>query len=115
MRDLHQVGVNRPYDNAIKSEKLYEDLKPECFVVLGNAVVGYHYESEKADEYTVFNGTAKAHICSYDFSDYNGGTAKVDRGHLEIVEKPDCDTNPYYDNSEFHSQAEYDDYIKWRD
>lgn len=115
MRDLHQVGVNRPYDDAIKSEKLYEDFKPESFVVLNGGIVGYHYQSEKDDVYVVFNGSRKVHISSYDFSDYKGDTDKVDRGHLEIVEKPDCDSNPYSDNTTFHSQAEYDDYIKWRD
>ena len=49
-----------------------------------------------------------------DNTDYRN-SGRVNRGHVAIVPKPDTDLNPYHDEPRFHSQEEYDDYIKWRD
>ena len=103
-------------DDNYESQTLYEALNPENFVVSGESVVGYFANHFDVCTYVSFTGKeAKVKLGDYDFSDYRNGTGKVNRGHVALVPYPDTDTNPYYDEPRFHSQEEYDDYIKWRD
>ena len=111
VRNLKQTGYSEDYD----SEKVYEALKEENFVVSGGKVVGYSADHFDCCMYVPFPiKDNKFRLGDYDFSDYRN-TWKVNRGHVDIVPRPDTDTNPYYDQPRFHSQEEYDDYIKWRD
>lgn len=111
-RDLHQEGRN-PDD--YESETLYEPLTPENFVVSMGRVVGYYAVHFHCTRYVPFPITAgKYSLGDYDFTDYSN-SERVDRGHVNIVPKPDRDTNPYHGETTFHSQEEYDDYIKWKD
>ena len=114
-RDLHQEGSSTYGDDGIYSSTRYEKLIPENFAVADGEVVGYYSRHFGEECYVKFNGTEKVRVTDYDNSDYHGITNRVDRGHITIVPCPDTDTNPYADESRFHSQAEYDDYIKWRD
>ena len=111
-RDLHQEGRN-PDD--YESEKLYEALDAENFFVSMGRVVVYfanHFRSAMYVPFPIEDG--KFSLGDYDYSDYRNN-GPIDRGHVAIVPKPDTDTNPYHDEARFHSQEEYEDYIKWRD
>ena len=111
-RDLHQEGHDT---DDYESDTRYEALVAENFVVLGGKVVGYYADHFNCAEYMLFPiAGGKYHLGDYDFTDYSD-SGRVDRGHVNIVPKPDTDTNPYHDETRFHSQAEYDDYIKWKD
>ena len=111
-RDLHQEGPN---SDDYESEKRYEALVEENFVVLDGKVVGYYADHFDCTAYVLFPITGeKRSLGDYDFSEYSN-SGRVNRGHVAIVPRPDTDTNPYYDEPRFHSQEEYDDYIKWRD
>lgn len=111
-RDLHQEGPNTDdYD----SETLYEPLDAEKFVVSAGDIVGYYADHFDCAKYVPFPITdGKYRLGDYDYSDYSN-SGRVNRGYVNIVPKPDTDNNPYYDEPRFHSQEEYDDYIKWRD
>ncbi len=112
IRNLKQEGV---YDgDDITSVKEYQDLIPENFVVGDGKFVGYYYSSNSESVYVVFDGTKKVKISSYDDSQYEVGGV-INRGFIEIVSNPDNETNLYFDLPRFHSQAEYDDHIKWQD
>ena len=111
-RDLHQEGPNSDDYNG---STLYDALDAENFVVSMGRVVGYyavHFSCEKYVPFPIAGG--KYSLGDYDFTDYSN-CGRVNRGHVSIVTKPDVDNNPYYDEPRFHSQEEYDDYIKWRD
>ena len=111
-RDLHQEGSN-PDDYDGKT--LYDSLDAENFVVSMGRVVGYyavHFDHACYVPFPITNG--KYSLGDYDYTDYRN-SGRVNRGHVSIVPKPDTDLNPYHDESRFHSQEEYDDYIKWRD
>ena len=111
-RDLHQEGSN-PDD--YEGDTRYEALDAESFVVSDGKVVGYYADHFDCAVYVPFPITAgKYSLGDYDFTDYRN-SGRVNRGHVSIVPKPDTDNNPYYDEPRFHSQEEYDDYIKWRD
>ena len=111
-RDLHQEGSN-PDD--YEGDTRYEALDAESFVVSDGKVVGYYADHFDCAAYVPFPITGgKYSLGDYDFTDYRN-SGRVNRGHVSIVPKPDTDTNPYYDEPRFHSQEEYDDYIKWRD
>lgn len=111
-RDLHQEGPN-PDD--YEGEKRYDLLDAENFVVSTGRVVGYYAVHFDCAAYVPFPITGeKYRLSDYDYTDYRN-CGRVNRGHVNIVPRPDTDTNPYYDEPRFHSQEEYDDYIKWRD
>ena len=111
-RDLHQEGPNSDdYDGQTR----YEALDAESFVVLSGQVVGYYADHFDCTAYVPFPITeGKYSLGDYDFTDYRN-SGRVNRGHVAIVPRPDTDLNPYHDEPRFHSQEEYDDYIKWRD
>ena len=119
VRDLHQENGYSLYaydeDDNVQSSKRYEPLNPDSFVIRGDEVLGYFADHFGESGYVVFDGSKQVSVCDYDWSDYSGGSNKVNRGHIQIVARPDTDTNPYHDVPRFHSQEEYDDYIKWRD
>ena len=111
-RDLHQEGPN-PDD--YEGDTLYDPLDAENFVVSDGCVVGYYAVHFDCAKYVPFPITAgKYRLGDYDFTNYSN-SGRVNRGHVSIVPKPDTDLNPYHDEARFHSQEEYDDYIKWRD
>ena len=111
-RDLHQEGPN---SDDYESRTLYESLDAENFVVSMGKVVGYYAVHFDCVAYVPFPITGgKYRLGDYDFTSYSN-SGRINRGHVNIVPKPDADTNPYYDEPRFHSQEEYDDYIKWRD
>ena len=111
-RDLHQEGPN-PDD--YEGDTLYDPLDAENFVVSDGCVVGYYAVHFDCAKYVPFPITAgKYQLGDYDFTNYSN-SGRVNRGHVSIVPKPDTDLNPYHDEARFHSQEEYDDYIKWRD
>ena len=111
-RDLHQEGPN-PDDYEGKT--LYDALDAENFVVSEGHVVGYYADHFGCMRYVPFPITeGKYRLEDYDYTDYSN-SGFVNRGHVHIVPKPDTDLNPYHDEPRFHSQEEYDDYIKWRD
>ena len=111
-RDLHQEGPN-PDDYEGSTE--YDLLDAENFVVSMGQVVGYYAVHFGETAYVPFPITAgKYRVGDYDYTDYSN-SGRVNRGHVDIVPRPDTDTNPYADEPRFHSQEEYDDYIKWRD
>ena len=110
-RNLSQKGRDDDYTSTTE----YEPLKEENFVVSGDKLVAYyadHFDVTMRVELPIKG--EKVRLGDYDFSGY-GTTWKIDRGHVAIVRRPDTDINPYYDEPRFHSQEEYDDYIKWRD
>jgi len=113
VRALHQSGYEYT-EEGIVTNKLYESLNPECFVVSGEKIVGYYANHFDTSGFVRFTGEAKTRIGDYDFTDYSNG-GKANRGFVEIVPNPDIDSNPYSDLPRFHSQEEYDDYIKWKD
>ena len=115
VRDLRQSGSSQYDDDGITSSKEYEPLEPTAFVITDGELVGYYANHFNVTCYVNFVGNEKTRLGDYDYSDYTGGTHRVNRGHVAIVPRPDTDTNPYYDEPRFHSQEEYDDYIKWRD
>ena len=102
-------------DDGIISTVEYDWLRPEAFVVSAGKIVGYSADHFDVNVLVKFTGKESMRLGDYDFSDYKHGTFRVDRGHVKIVPHPDTDTNPYADEPRFHSQEEYDDYIKWRD
>lgn len=111
-RDLHQEGPNT---DDYEGSTLYDALDAECFVVSMEEVVGYYADHFDCTGYVPFPITAgKYRLGDYDHTDYSN-SGRVNRGHVDIVPKPDTDLNPYHDEPRFHSQEEYDDYIKWRD
>lgn len=111
-RDLHQEGPN-PDD--YEGHKSYDLLDAENFVVSEERVVGYYAVHFDHSAYVPFPITGgKYRLGDYDYTDYRN-SGRVNRGHVDIVPRPDTDTNPYSDQPRFHSQEEYDDYIKWRD
>ena len=111
-RDLHQEGPNPDdYDGQTR----YEALDAESFVISMGRVVGYYADHFDCAAYVPFPITeGKYSLGDYDFTDYRN-SSRVNRGHVAIVPRPDTDLNPYHDEPRFHSQEEYDDYIKWRD
>ena len=110
-RNLCQKGYSEDFD----SDTVYEPLTEENFVISGGEVVGYYADHFNCSLYiSIPIEGEKVSLGSYDFSDYHN-TWRVDRGFVAIVPRPDTDTNPYYDEPRFHSQEEYNDYIKWRD
>lgn len=115
VRNLKQEGSSRYDDDGIISTVEYDWLRPEAFVVSGGEIVGYSADHFDVNVLVKFTGKESMRLGDYDFSDYKHGTFRVDRGHVKIVPHPDTDTNPYADEPRFHSQEEYDDYIKWRD
>ncbi len=115
VRNLAQTGNSNYDDDGIDSEKIYEPLDPDEFVITDGKIVGYNANHFDVCRLVKFDGTEEVRLGDYDFSDYSGGSGRVDRGHVKIVHRPDLDSNPYYDEPRFHSQEEYDDYIKWRD
>ena len=111
-RDLHQEGPNT---DDYEGKTLYDSLDAENFVVSQGRVVGYYADHFDCTAYVPFPITAgKYRVGDYDFTNYSN-SGRVNRGHVDIVSKPDTDLNPYHDKPRFHSQEEYDDYIKWRD
>ena len=111
-RDLHQEG---PHPDDYEGETLYDSLDAESFVVSAGRVVGYYADHFNCTAYVPFPITGgKFSLGDYDNTDYSN-SGRVNRGHVAIVPKPDTDLNPYHDEPRFHSQEEYDDYIKWRD
>ena len=111
-RDLHQEGPN---SDDYEGTTSYDLLDAENFVVSMGRVVGYyavHFDCTAYVPFPIEGG--KYRLGDYDFSDYSN-SGRVNRGHVNIVPRPDTDLNPYYDEPRFHSQEEYDDYIKWRD
>lgn len=114
-RDLRQEGNSNYGDDGITSSKVYEELDCDEFVFRDEEVVGYYADHFGEKWLTGFTGKEKLKLGDYDDSDYHSGSGRVKRGHVSIVPKPDLDTNPYHDEPRFHSQAEYDDYIKWMD
>ena len=111
-RDLHQEGPNSDdYDGSTR----YDALDAENFVVSEGVVVGYYAVHFGYDVYVPCPiAEGKYRLGDYDYTDYSN-SGRVNRGHVSIVTKPDTDLNPYHDEARFHSQEEYDDYIKWRD
>ena len=111
-RDLHQEGPNSDdYEGSTR----YDSLNAENFAVSKGQVVGYYADHFDCTAYVPFPITGgKYSLGDYDNTDYRN-CGRVDRGHVAIVPKPDTDKNPYHDEPRFHSQEEYDDYIKWRD
>ena len=112
-RDLHQE--NSGIYGDVESFTNYEALNQENFVVIDDVVVAYYFDHFHQQQYIVLQNQDKVEVGDYDYSDYKGGSGKVNRGHVALVRKPDIDTNPYHDVPRFHSQEEYDDYIKWKD
>ena len=111
-RDLHQEGPN---SDDYEGHTVYESLDAERFVVSDGYVLGYYAVHFGCNKYVPFPITAgKYRLGDYDYTDYRN-SGRVNRGHVNIVPKPDTDLNPYHDEPRFHSQEEYDDYIKWRD
>ena len=111
-KDLHQEGPN---SDDYEGSTSYDTLDAENFVISEGHVVGYYAVHFDCVKYVPFPITgAKYRLGDYDYTDYSN-SGRVNRGHVNIVPKPDTDTNPYYDEPRFHSQEEYDDYIKWRD
>lgn len=111
-RALHQEGPN---SDDYEGRTLYDLLDAENFVVSAGQVVGYyavHFDCSAYVPFPIANG--KYRLGDYDHTDYRN-VGRVNRGHVDIVPKPDTDLNPYHDEPRFHSQEEYDDYIKWRD
>jgi len=116
VRNLEQTGNSNYDDDGIDSSTKYEPLDPESFLVANGKILGYFANHFGVSLYVRFEPVDnKIRLGDYDFSDYKHGTGRVDRGHVAIVPRPDRDTNPYHDEPRFHSQEEYDDYIKWRD
>ena len=115
VRNLAQKGNSQYDDDGIESSKEYEPMNPDRFVITDGRIVGYQAVHFNICKLVKFDGTQKVRLSDYDYSDYSGTTYRVDRGHVAIVPRPDTDTNPYHDEPRFHSQEEYDDYIKWRD
>ena len=114
VRNLYQKG-NENYGD-VSYQKEYKSLKPENFVLKNGKIVGYYADHFDVTNYVLFTGLEeRVKISSYDFTNYGSGTGNVDRGFIEIVKCPDYDSNPLYDLPRFHSQEEYDDYIKWKD
>ena len=115
-RNLSQTGSSRYDDDGIYSTTIYEPLVEENFVVCDKVVIGYYADHFYVLWYVENIGVdEKIRLGDYDFSDYRNWSCLVDRGHVSIVTCPDTDINPYADEPRFHSQEEYDDYIKWRD
>ena len=113
VRNLKQEGPN---GDDFESYTVYEPLDASSFVISDGRVVGYFADHFGESGYVSFPPTGdKISLGSYDNSNYSSGLGRIDRGFLAIVPRPDLDTNPYYDEPAFHSQEEYDDYIKWRD
>ena len=84
-------------------------------VVLDGKIIGYYADHFDCAGYVLFPiAGGKYRLGDYDFTNYSN-SGRVNRGHVDIVPRPDTDTNPYHDEPRFHSQEEYDDYIKWRD
>ena len=111
-RDLHQEGPN---SDDYEGHTLYDSLDAENFVVSTGRVVGYYAVHFHCIGYVPFPITGgRYRLGDYDHTNYSN-LGRVNRGHVSIVPKPDTDTNPYHDEPRFHSQEEYDDYIKWRD
>lgn len=111
-RDLHQEGPN---SDDYEGTTSYDLLDAENFVVSMGRVVGYyavHFDCEGYVPFPITGG--KYRLGDYDYTDYRN-CGRVNRGHVNIVPRPDTDLNPYADEPRFHSQEEYDDYIKWRD
>ena len=115
-RNLAQTGNNKYGDDGIYSRTEYDYLDAENFVIKDGKIFAYYAVHFDEAEYVLFDENRdKIKVCSFDYSDYSNGTGNVNRGFIDIVKYPDTDTNPYYDQPRFHSQEEYDDYIKWRD
>ena len=112
-RDLHQENCG--LYGEVESFTHYENLDQENFIVIDGVVAAYYFDHFHQQQYIVLQNQDKVEVGDYDYSDYRGGSGKVNRGHVALVRKPDIDTNPYADVSQFHSQEEYDDYIKWKD
>lgn len=111
-RDLHQEGRS---DDDYESTTRYEPLNEENFVVIDGKLVGYSAHHFDCSDYVILPiRDGKYRLGDYDFTNYSN-SGRINRGHVAIVPRPDTDTNPYYDEPRFHSQEEYDDYIKWRD
>ena len=116
MKNLSQTGSSRYDDDGIYFKTIYEHLIEENFVVCNGVVIGYYADHFHVLCYVENIGVdEKIRLGDYDFSDYRNWSCLVDRGHVSIVTCPDTDINPYADEPRFHSQEEYDDYIKWRD
>ena len=117
VRNLKQYNGNSlyAYDDP-ESETLYEALYEDGFVIKNGKIFAYYGRHFDETCYVLFDSSkSKIRFCSYDYSDYSNGTGRIDRGFVDIVRYPDTDNNPYADQPRFHSQEEYDDYIKWRD
>lgn len=115
VRDLNQSSGGSLYADEVSSYKNYEPLKQENLVIQNGVIVGYYAVHFNITYLVKFSGNEeKVDLGDYDLSDYSG-SGKINRGHVTMVHKPDNDTNPYADQPRFHSQEEYDDYIKWKD
>ena len=114
VRNLSQKSGGSLYADDVTSDTDYEPLNPEAFVITDGKIVGYYTDHFNVCGLVRFTGSAKISVGDYDLSDYNG-SGKIDRGHVAIVTRPDTDSNPYSDVPRFHSQEEYEDYIKWKD
>ncbi len=113
IRVLEEDGLY-DFQEDVSCSKTYQSLNPQQFVVCDQSVVGYYYSSPDLNKLVDFNGSITTQVAIYDNSEYaSGGT--ISRGHIDIVPNPDTDTNPHHNKPTFHSQAEYDDYIKWKD
>ena len=111
-RALHQEGPNT---DDYEGYTLYEALVAENFVVSMGQVVGYYADHFSCVAYVPFPITSgKYRLGDYDHTDYSD-CGRINRGHASIVPKLDTELNPYHDEPGFHSQAEYDDHIKWKD
>ena len=116
VRNLSQKNGGSLYADEISSDIDYQPLVKENIVVSDDKIVGYYGVHFNVKALVSFYGNEeKVFLGDYDLSDYSGGTGKIERGHVELVHRPDTDTNPYSGVSRFHSQEEYDDYIKWKD
>ena len=116
VRNLYQRSGGSLYADVVTSDTEYERLRSENLVVMNNKVVGYYADHFNVKVLVSFNGNEdKVSLGDYDLTNYSDGGNNVDRGHVDMVHRPDNDTNPYADKCRFHSQEEYEDYIKWKD
>ena len=114
-KNISQKNGGSLYADDITSDTDYEHLNPEAFVITDGKIAGYYADHFNVCGFIRFNESKKIYVGDYDLSDYSGGSGKIDRGFVYIVRRPDIDDNPYSDIPRFHSQEEYDDYIKWKD
>ena len=86
IRKKESWGFDANSDNGMQDmhySTTYEDLIASNFIVEGDNVIGYKYQEFT----TLFDGSKKALIHSWDNSKYGGSTDEIDTGIFEIVKK----------------------------